>query len=131
MPNRPWITSEEVKEYTDYESVKSRDNNKVKIDITRAEQTIISYTNNSFEDTEKYPQIPVNVKTATILLAEAFGFKASLGEKKKYKSETFDDYSYTLQEGSVSVELLELGTLLEEYVVVKPKNGVTMNLRKL
>ena len=50
MAERPWATPEEVKEYTDYPSVKKRDDAKLKIDITRAEQYVISYTNNKFEE---------------------------------------------------------------------------------
>lgn len=46
------------------------------------------------------------------------------------KSETFDDYSYTAAEGSL-VDLLDLGPLLDEFVVTVPRGGVTMKLRKL
>lgn len=131
MAVRPWVTPLQVKEYTDYGSVKERDDKKLAFDISRAEQVVISYTNNDFSDSVKYPQVPEAVKTAVILLAEAYGCQAAMGDKRNKKSETFDDYSYTLQDGSISVESLSLGPLLEEFALAKPKNGVTMRLRKL
>ena len=44
MAERPWATPAEVKAYTEYPSVSSRDNNKLTVDITRAEQYVISFT---------------------------------------------------------------------------------------
>lgn len=69
------------------------------------------------------------MKTAVILLAEHYGFTAKSGGGTM-KSETFDDYSYTAAEGSL-VDLLDLGPLLDEFVVTVPRGGVTMKLRKL
>lgn len=131
MAVRPWVSPIQVKEYTDYSSVKDRSDKKLEIDISRAEQVIISYTNNNFSDASKYPQIPEAVKTAVILLAEAYGCQAALGDKRNKKSEAFDDYSYTIQDGPISVESLDLGPLLEEFALAKAKNGVTMRLRGL
>lgn len=44
MAKRPWATPEDVKNYTEYPSVKKRSDSKIAVDITRAEQYIISYT---------------------------------------------------------------------------------------
>lgn len=129
MATRPWVTPVQVKEYSDRPTVKNRADVKVAIDITRAEQYVISYTNNSFGDNTKYPTIPNAVKTAVILLAEHYGFSAVSGGGTM-KSETFDDYSYTAADGSL-VDLLDLGALLDCYVITEPKGGITVRLRKL
>ena len=66
---RPWISPDDVKEYTDYPEVAERSEGKLKQDILRAEMKIIKITNNRFDDDEKYPEIPEQVKLATILVA--------------------------------------------------------------
>lgn len=45
---RPWVTPDNVKEYSDLEDVLNRSEKKLKYDIQRAEAYIISFTNNSF-----------------------------------------------------------------------------------
>lgn len=127
MAERPWVTPEEVREYSDIESVQKRSDARLKIDISRAEQYVISYTNNDFSE---YEEIPQNVKTAVILLAEAYGYNSAVSAKS-IKSETFDDYSYTAENSVISFSDLGLEPLLEEFIRVKPKNGVTMRLRRL
>lgn len=133
MAKRPWVTPAEVKAYTDYPTVQNRADIKLKVDISRAEQYVISYTNNRFEDEAKYPAAPEPVKTAVILVAEMYAFNAAEGAEGKggYKSETFDDYSYTLADTTAKLDNLLLGPLLDDYVVKEPRNGVTMRLRKL
>lgn len=131
MATRPWVTPQEVMEYSDRPNVQARTEARLRVDITRAEQYVISYTNNTFSDPEKYAAIPEPIKTAVILLAEAYAHNA-VESAKTMKSETFDDYSYTAADSTtVRIDDLDLGALLEDYVVVKPKSGVTMKLRKL
>lgn len=128
MAERPWATPEEVKEYTDYPSVKKRDDAKLKIDITRAEQYVISYTNNKFED---YETVPEQVKTAVILVAEAFAYNTAL-TSREMKSEQFDDYSYTVSDvGPIDISGLGLGSLLEDFCVSEAKRGVALRMRAL
>ena len=76
MAERPWVTPEALKEYTEFEEVKNRADSKLKIDISRAESWVIDYCNNRFDDPEKYPEIPENVKTAVLLIAEAYAHNA-------------------------------------------------------
>lgn len=131
MAKRPWAAPSDVKAYSDFQAVKNRTDEKLKIDITRAEQYIISYTNNRFDDDAKYPQIPEAVKTAVILVAEVYAYNAVEGERK-LKSETFDDYSYTLSDANApKLDALDLGPLLDEFALVQARSGVTMKLRKL
>lgn len=128
MVKRPWVTPSEVKTYTEYPSVKTRDDAKVAVDISRAEQYIITFTNNDFADCE---EIPAGVKTAVILVAEAYGFNACLAAREM-KSEQFDDYSYTAADAEpIDIGLLDIASLLEEYTVQKARNGVTLRMRKL
>lgn len=128
MVNRPWVTPQEVKEYTEYPSVQSRADAKLSVDIARAEQYVIAFTNNKFEDLEEIPQ---SVKTAIILVAEAYAFNACIAAREM-KSEQFDDYSYTAADTvAIDLDTLDIAPLLEEYTVEKPRNGVTLRMRKL
>ena len=47
---RPWVTPEEVRDYSEFESVQKRTDKKLAIDISRAEQYVIDYTHTRFED---------------------------------------------------------------------------------
>ena len=118
MAERPWVTPEELKEYTEFEEVKNRADSKLKIDISRAESWVIDYCNNRFDDPEKYPEIPENVKTAVLLIAEAYAHNAVEQTKVRLKSETFDDYSYTAESSIIDVGKLGVESLLDDYVVV-------------
>lgn len=128
--SRPWITPEEVKEYTDSKEVQERSETKLKFDITRAEMKIISITNNKF-DTDDYTELPDSVKMATVLLAEAYAKNAVEAAKKNIKSETFDDYSYTVESSTIDIDSIDLDGLLDEYMIEKGSGKIVMNLRSL
>lgn len=131
MAERPWVTPAEVKAYTDYKAVSERDDAKLKVDISRAEQYVISYTNNSFASADILPE---PVKTAVMLLAEAYAYNSSADAKtgsKRMKSEAFDDYSYTADDVYLSIDDLDVKVLLDPYVMAEAKKGVTMRMRKL
>lgn len=133
MAERPWVKPSEVKTYTDIQAVQERAKAKLETDIMRAEQYIITYTHNRFED---YDEIPAPVKTAVILLAEAYASYANILKETKggaFKSETFDDYSYSAGDGTFEdfVKALDLAALLDDYVVSQANGSVTMRLRKL
>ena len=127
--NRPWITPDDVKTYSDYEDVQQRSNTKLALDISRAEQAVISYTHNRF-DSEDLEEIPPGVKTAVILLAERYAHTA-FRTAQAYRSETFDDYSYTANNSEVSLDDMGLGSLLDEYVLSAGSGSVFMRLRRL
>lgn len=127
MHEKPWVTPKEVREYSDKKEVRERGDNRLAVDISRAEQYVIAYTNNDFSEFEEIPQ---SVKTAVILLAETYGYN-SVVSARNIKSETFDDYSYTAENSTTSPGDLGLEPLLEKYVKVKPKNSITMRLRRL
>lgn len=127
MADRPWITPQEIRDYTESKAVQERTDARLTCDISRAEQYVISYTGNDFSE---YEEIPHNVKTAVILLAEAYGYN-SIFSAKEITSETFDDYSYTAESRTIDLNTLGLDFLLDGFKNVKPKNGVTMRLRRL
>ena len=126
MAKRPWITPQEVRDYSSLSDVQTRSDVRLAVDIARAEQYVISYTNNMFEDEE----LPQTVKTAVLLLAEYYGHNA-VAASQTLKSETFDDYSYTLESGEISIESLGIAALLRDYVQAKSKGSVTMRMRRL
>lgn len=128
MADRPWVKPQEVKEYTEIAVVQTRTDSRIAVDISRAEQYVITLTHNDFT---QYETIPSAVKTAVILLAEAYGNNAA-ESAKKVKSESFDDYSYTASDSSaISIDGLDLASLLDEFVIATPNNGVTLRMRKL
>jgi hypothetical protein len=123
-----WVNAEEVKAYSDNTLVKNRTNYKLEIDIARAEQYVKTYSNNDFSE---YETIPENVKVAVILIAEVYANNAALSGIE-YKSETIGDYSYTASEKqTLSLDKIDLATLLEKFIIQKPRNSITMRLRKL
>lgn len=136
MTERPWVKPKEVKDYSEYTQVQNRSTDRLRFDISRAEQYVIAYTNNDFS---AYETIPEAVKSAVILLAEYYAYKSSsaIGSdgkatgKKAMKSETFDDYSYTSADESAGVEALDVKVLLDPYIVVEARQGVTLRMRKL
>jgi len=130
MATRPWVTPQDVKEYSDREDVQNRTDARLRVDISRAEQYVITYTHNDFTGEEYAEGVPEGVKTAVILLAEAYAYNAVVSTKE-LKSETFDDYSYTAERSTVSLDSLDLAALLDEYVVSAASNAVTMRMRKL
>jgi hypothetical protein len=135
MATRPWITPQEVRDYSERQSVKDRTDAKLEIDIARAEWYVIKYTGNQFDDPEKYLALPEPVRIATLLLAESFAadaasLSAGVGS---YKSESFDDYSYTVADTAYKIDNLDLGPLLDEFIDTGAGAGVSvfMRMRKL
>lgn len=128
---RPWVKPEQVKEYSSSDKVKARSDAQLAFDIARAEKYVIFHTHNKF-DTEKYEnELPSDVTMAVILLAEAYAKQAIAQKDGTMSSETFDDYSYTLDTDSDIADNLGLGLMLDEYVLSEDNGKVVMKLRKL
>lgn len=128
--SRPWITPEDVKSYTEQTDVKERADEKLKFDITRAEQRVIKITNNRF-DSDEYTELPEPVRMATILIAEAYAKNTVEGTRRQIKSETFDDYSYTAESATIDLDNLNLEELLADYIIEAGIGKVVMKLRSL
>lgn len=133
MANRPWVTPQEVKDYSEYKAVINRPDPKLVFDISRAEKYIIQRTNNDFADDEKYPSIPDEIKLATILVAEFYANTSSKDPAEGVKSETFDDYSYTKYDNvsKLKVDDLDISYLVDSYVLEAPEKRTFMRMRKL
>ena len=129
MPKRPWITPQQVRAYSETPEVLKRSDAKLSVDISRAEQYIITYTHN--KGLEEMAELPEGVRTACILLAEAYAHNAALTSSKVLKSETFDDYSYSADHSDIEVTDLDLAALLDDYVVTAANGTVTMRMRVL
>lgn len=131
MPvTRPWVQPQEVKDYSDHKEIQERADEKLKTDIFRAEQKVIAKTHNKF-DAEDLEAIPECVKVAVILIAEAIGKNNIESTKKQVRSETFDDYSYTVESSTVDIDALDLDDLLKDYIIDGGRGNVTMKLRSL
>lgn len=126
---RPWVTPKDVKEYSDLSSVQNRRDEKLKIDIQRAESYIIHYCHHDFS-AEKYAgSVPSDVRMAAMLLAEYYAYnKQNVGTKT---SETFDDYAYTTSDNQIELSTLGLEALLDQFVEDKANEHFIMRLRKL
>ncbi|KAB0577234.1 uncharacterized protein DUF3199 [Fusobacterium naviforme] len=127
MATRPWVTPQEVRDYSENAAVQARTDARLNVDIARAEQYVITYTHNDFKDDE---EVPSAVKTAVIILAENYGRNAAIAAKD-VKSETFDDYSYTAADSVISIDGLDLAALLDDFVKAEARRGVTMRMRRL
>lgn len=127
---RPWVKPEDVKKYSDSAKVKARSDEQLLFDIARAEKHVIYLTNNKF-DAEEYATLPSDVRMAVILLAEAYAKQAIAQKDGIMSSETFDDYSYTIDSEADLDASLGIGPMLDEYVLEPSKGKVTMKLRKL
>lgn len=128
---RPWISPQEVKDYTEIKEIKDRADKKLSFDIARAEQKVIKITNNKFDAEEYNNGVPEVVKMAIILVAEAYAKNTIETTKKQIKSESFDDYSYTLDAGYIDLDSLNLEELLSEYIIPEGIGKTVMKLRAL
>lgn len=129
---RPWVTPTEVKAYTDIKEVQERSEDKLKVDIMRAEEYVINVTHNDFSDEAYATAMPDSVKTAIILLSEAYANNAIRQKKRNVKSETFDDYAYTASDSAeISVSDVDISSLLEPYMKYKASGSTFLRMRKL
>lgn len=128
---RPWILPDEIREYTSSQKVKGRTDSQLAYDIARAEKYVIFHTHNKFDAEEYENELPSDVTMAVILLAEAYAKQAIAQKDGAMSSETFDDYSYTIDTNSDVADSLGLGAMLDEYILPEDSGKVSMKLRKL
>jgi len=128
---RPWINPVQIREYTSSPKVEARTDIQLAYDIARAEKYVIFHTHNNFDSKEYESGLPSDVTMAVILLAEAYAKQAIVQKEGALSSETFDDYSYTVDVGADIADSLGLGAMLKEYVLPEDHGKVVMKLRKL
>lgn len=124
---RPWVTPEDVKAYTDHKEIVERSETKLKTDIFRAEQKVISITHNNF-DSEELEEIPEPVKVAVMILTEAYANNSIEKSRKQIRSETFDDYSYSLESGIIDIDSLDLDYLLKDFMLDAGSGNVILRM---
>lgn len=119
MAKRPWITANELTDFSNHKEVIDTNSVRTTVLISLAESKIIAYCHHDFSDDEIYPSIPEEVKNAALILSDALVYNDNLRNDVSIKSQTFDDYSYTAEETLVPVSFDELGlsTLLDNYVL--------------
>ena len=93
------------------------------------------------QDFGSYQTVPSNVVTADLLLSEYYASNAIMAAKSTssvvssggLKSETFDDYSYTVADSASVLDeaSLDLASLLDEYVVPVATGNTFLRMRKL
>lgn len=117
--SRPWITPNELVQFTEHEGVKNKSPTRMDVMISLAESKIIAYCKHDFSDEEKYPELPEEVKNATLILADALCYNDSLRTSGKLKSESYDDYSYSVDvtETSTDFDILGITSLLDPFVL--------------
>lgn len=133
MAARPWVTPQEVRDYSGYKEVKDRTDAQLAVDITKAEAYVIRYTKRKFDrigTDGSQEELPAEVKTAVILLAEMYAYNAAI-RQVRIKSETFDDYSYTTDTSIIDIDSLGLCGLLDGYVDDTARGDVLFRIRKL
>ena len=128
---RPWVKPQQVKEYTSSLEVKNRSDKQLAYDIARAEKYVIFHTHNQFKAAEYSSKLPSDVIMAVILLAEAYAKQAIVQKNGAMSSETFDEYSYTIDTNFDIADSLGLGAMLEEYVLPEDSGKTVMKIRKL
>lgn len=127
---RPWIKPDDVRNYSSSDKVKERLDEKLKVDIARAEAYVIYYTHNDFTGTDYATKVPDDIRIAVTVLAEAYAKQAILQKNGSLNSETFDDYSYTASTDTETADSLGLGVMLDPYKL-DSKGTAVMRLRKL
>lgn len=112
--------------YTDRADVKQRSDEKLAVDIARAQSYIAHYTN-----CEYGPDAPVAVKTSAILLAEYYAGQQAAGRDRALKSEKLDDYAYTVADDADPATLLGLHALLSPHIKKGARAATELRLRRL
>lgn len=129
MATRPWVTPEDLREYTENPVVRERSDARLAIDITRAEAYVTEYCKHDFSGPE-YFVVPENVRIAVLLAAEFYAARAAAEATgaSLLKSETNDDYSYTTQDTQSALDNLTIGPLLDPYIQTGPRRGIRMDM---
>lgn len=130
MAARPWISPKAVREYTQNPTVRDRTDERLKVDIARAEMYVVAYCKHGFTDPEKYPVVPEEVRLAVMLIAEMYAARAEAEAtgRSLLKSETNDDYSYTAKDTETAIEDLNVGELLDPHIAQAVRRGIRMDM---
>jgi hypothetical protein len=122
------ITPTELKEYSEFDSVKERSNSLLEHDILEAEVAAEEIVGHDFAE---YSPLPPKAKLAILKLSQFYALiNSDESIVKGYKSEKMGDYSYTLSDGN-TLNKPDVSGLLKEYIQegTAVDNSKTANLR--
>lgn len=124
------ITPQELKDYSEFSTVKERDDKKLEFDILEAE----AYVNSRIKKPLiEYEELPIELKLALLKVAQFYALiNGDESIVKGYKSERIGDYSYTLTDGT-SLSMPDVSNLLDNYMPTEEKktDGVFLRMRAL
>lgn len=125
------IVPEQVIDYTEFDSVKTRAPNRLQSDILQAEIELFNKAGHKFRDPQYIP-LPAEVELALIKLTEYYALvNSDESMAKGYTSERLSDYSYTLSDGN-SISKPSIDLLIANYIVkAAPKRPVSFRMRAL
>ncbi|EMG9622412.1 DUF3199 family protein [Listeria monocytogenes] len=118
-----YITPEELITYSDFDSVKERNEEKLVMDILEAEMDLQAAVGKSLADIRskntKESSFPETLKLALLRLAQFRAlYNTSESMQKGYSSEKIADYSYSLANGE-SINYPDISNLIADYKVEK------------
>lgn len=124
----PLISPQDLIDYTDNVKIKSRPENKILIDISRAYSKLVYLCG---QDLLSFEELPPDIKTSLILYSEYYGYTSILSASSNMQTESFDDYSYTVKD--VALQEPEIHALIKPYIKITstPKRPMSMSLRRL
>lgn len=123
--NRPFVTPDDLREYTSLDSVSARSNEQLTADIARAELYVMTYCGQDFSSVEEGSLGAEQLVLAVKLLAEMYAYnaqyKAATANESKggpsIRSESNTGYSYSLADKSddlISFDDLGIDSLLKD-----------------
>lgn len=126
-----FITPEELKGYSVFESVIERPDDRLKMDILEAVTYVRKKITKPLED---HIPLPETLRLALLKVAEFFALvNGDESLIKGYKSEKIGDYSYTMSDGS-SMSIPDVSDLLGEFIdkdAPSADSGVFLRMRAL
>ncbi|WYP24754.1 DUF3199 family protein [Alkalihalobacillus sp. FSL W8-0930] len=112
------VTPEDVRAYSVFAKVKKRADEQLSNDILEATVEVENIVGHDFSDKELYDPLPHKVKLALCKLAQFYAlYNSDESLTKGYKSERFENYSYTLADGE-TIRKPDLSILLRDYIVL-------------
>ncbi|MGJ9460114.1 protein YqbG [Oceanobacillus sp. CF4.6] len=124
------ITPLELKAYTDFPTVKDREDSKIQSDILEAETHIEKKLGRPISD---FDPLPEKMKLALLKVAQFFALiNSDESMVKGFKSEKIGDYSYTLKDGT-SLAMPDVQDLISDYVAedTSTDGGFFMRMRSI
>jgi hypothetical protein len=110
------ITPQELKDYSEFPTVKERDDKKLEFDILEAETYVEKELGKAITE---FTPLPKKLKLALLKVGQFFALvNSDESMVKGFKSEKIGDYSYTLSDGT-SMTMPNIDNLISEYIAAE------------